>query len=70
MSVEDFKNGIKELDVTMALNTARWMVDIEHLQVVLFDVLQKNIIDLYALSIIQPPQDCQVAGADHFNYYK
>lgn len=44
MSVEDWKHALFQLDENQSLNIQRWLVDIEHLTVVLYDIIHKNMV--------------------------
>lgn len=46
MSVEDWKHALFQLDENQNLNIQRWLVDIEHLTVVLYDIIHKNMVRL------------------------
>lgn len=67
-SIEDYKNDLQELDHSTSLLVKRALVDLKYFQVVLFDVLQKNMSDLYALNVVQPPGDLMQADSDQFMY--
>lgn len=44
MSVEDWKLALFQLDENQSLNIQRWLVDVEHLTVILCDILNKNMV--------------------------
>eukprot|EP01126_Amoeba_proteus_P065808 TRINITY_DN9415_c0_g1_i2.p1 TRINITY_DN9415_c0_g1~~TRINITY_DN9415_c0_g1_i2.p1 ORF type:complete len:125 (+),score=4.03 TRINITY_DN9415_c0_g1_i2:335-709(+) len=42
--VEDYKHALYQLDTAQTLNLRRWLLDLEHLSVISYDLFQKNMV--------------------------